>query len=59
LDLKFLARPWNIVISIVLWLLIAFIGISRVYLKAHYPSDVVGGWLLGLVALFIVTQLAF
>ncbi len=59
LDLKYLAHPWNIVISTVVWLLILLTGISRVYLKAHYPSDVLGGWLLGLLSLFIVVQLAF
>ncbi len=29
------------------WPLVAAIGISRVYIGAHYLSDVMGGWLLG------------
>lgn len=29
------------------WPLVAVIGFSRVYVGAHYASDVLGGWLLG------------
>jgi undecaprenyl-diphosphatase len=33
--------------------LIFLIGLSRVYLNVHYPSDVLGGWLLGFLILLI------
>lgn len=33
---------------------IVIIGISRVYLGAHFPSDVVGGWLLGGISLLVL-----
>lgn len=59
LDLRYLSHPWNLMISLTLWVLIAVIGVSRVYLKAHYPSDVAGGWLLGLLSLFLVVNFAF
>lgn len=53
---KHLSAPWNIVIPFLLGALVFFIGLSRVYLGAHYPSDVIGGWVLGALALFLIIR---
>jgi undecaprenyl-diphosphatase len=47
--------PRKRIIAVVLGTLAALVGISRVMLLAHWPTDVVGGWLLtlGLVPLLL------
>lgn len=46
------------VCSLLLIALIIIIGLSRIYLGAHYPSDVVAGWVLGCTGalLAVITQ---
>jgi diacylglycerol kinase family enzyme/membrane-associated phospholipid phosphatase len=41
---------------IVLWIAIAgLVGADRVFAGAHYPSDVMAGWLLGALVVFVVS----
>lgn len=47
----------SIISSIVFILLIASIGISRIYLGAHWATDVLGGYLLGILWLIFTIRI--
>jgi membrane-associated phospholipid phosphatase len=50
-----LPSPLNSIIPTMYVLLILTIGVSRVYIGAHYPTDVTAGWLFGGTALYLIT----
>lgn len=48
---------WQFAALAVVALLIAVVAISRVYLQVHYPSDVLGGFLLGIGWIALVRKI--
>ena len=49
-------RLWIIALSAIF---VVFIGFTRVYLGVHYPSDIVGGWLLAIAWTLGLYQVLF
>lgn len=56
LTYKYLPHPWGAITAAASVILILLVGVSRVYLGAHFPSDVLFGWLLGSMSLFIIIK---
>ncbi len=46
-------RSWKLMVSAILFLIASTIAFSRVYLRVHYPSDVVAGFCLSVIWLML------
>ncbi|MBX4188782.1 phosphatase PAP2 family protein [Candidatus Saccharibacteria bacterium] len=54
---RHLNAPWESLWMAIILMAIVAIGVSRVYLGSHYPTDVIGGWIFGAIALGLIVSL--
>lgn len=59
IDYKYVGPPWNTALTAFIIILIFSIGVARVYKGAHFPSDVLAGWVLGGISLALVYLYSF
>lgn len=57
LAFTYLPHTLNWLVAAGLIVLVAMIGLSRVYLGAHFPSDVIAGWAFGSLCMVIIIKL--
>ena len=55
--LAFCTLQYGWIIAVVLIGLVFLVGVSRVYLGAHFPSDVLAGWALGGTMQYVIHML--